>query len=285
MGTLRMASAAAIFTCMVSALAASAPTLALARTPKTGSAPAGHCEISSLPSFLDQGFGKEASSVADVVEVACEQGLAGAKVEVSSTELYDRCGHRLIWSSPYPYKPVKGPALKVKLDDYGNATAAVWGGPGCAEGESLISARLEEEPHLTVTASFLVLPPRPTEPGVEALRGSAVEDASHHSTATIFQIEFPAVFAEEYVSLTAPALERRCGAPPHLVWLGPDAKKLATGKESVLKVRLDNNGNAFVVVLAGASCAAGESLVLATLEEAPFTQYTTSFTILPPASH
>lgn len=80
-------------------------------------------------SFMDQGFGKEASSVADIIEVRCEPGFAGDKVELSSSELYARCGRRLTWSSPYPYKLVKGPAFKVKLDGYGNTTAAFWVGP------------------------------------------------------------------------------------------------------------------------------------------------------------
>ncbi len=281
---LRMVATTVTLALMVAALAAATPAVALGHRAHAPSTPEGNCEVTSVPSFLAQGFGKDASSVADVVQVRCEASLAGDKVELSSSELYSRCEHRLTWSAPNPYKPVKGPAYKVKLDAYGNATAAVFGGPGCSAGESLISARLEEAPNLTVTTMFTVDPSRPTEPGVTASPSSAIEDAGHHSVATIIQIEFPAVFAEQYVSVTAPALERRCGTSPRLVWLGPDAKKLATGKEAVLKLQLDNNGNAFVVVLAGAACAAGESLLVATLEEAPFTEYTTSFTILPPAS-
>lgn len=284
MGTLRMVATTATLAVMVSASAAFGPGTALGHGEHARSTPEEGCELTSVPSFPAQGFGKDASSVADVVQVRCELSLAGDKVELSSSELYNRCEHRLTWSAPYPYKPVKGTTFKVKLDAYGNATAAVFGGPGCAAGESLISAHLEEAPNLTVTTMFTVFPPSESAPGVTALLSSEVEDAGHHSVATIIQMEFPAVFAEQYVSVTAPALERRCGTSPRLVWLGPDAKKLATGKEAVLKVQLDNNGNAFVVVLAGAACAAGESLLLATLEEAPFTEYTTSFTILPPAS-
>ena len=47
-------------------------------------------------------------------------------------------------------------------------------------------------------------------------------------------------------------------------------------------VRLDNDGNAFAVVLGGGSCAAGSSLIEATLEQAPYTTYTGTFTIEPP---
>jgi hypothetical protein len=283
MRTLTLVATTAMLAVTVSTSAALAPSAALGRKARPRSTPAGACEVTTVPAFPAQGFGKDASSVADVVQVRCESNLAGDGVEVSSSELYNLCQHRLVWSAPYPFKPTKGSSFKVKLDAYGNATATLFGGPGCGAGESLISAHVEEA-NLTVTTMFTVIPARPTEPGMTAFPGSQVEDADHHSVATIIQIEFPPVFAEEYVSVTAPALERRCGTSPHLVWLGPEAKKLATGKEAVLKVQLDNDGNAFVVVMGGAACAVGESLLVATLEGAPFTEYTASFTILPPAS-
>ena len=45
---------------------------------------------------------------------------------------------------------------------------------------------------------------------------------------------------------------------------------------------LDNDGNAFAVLIGNASCAAGTSLIEASLENAPYTTYTTDFTIEPP---
>jgi hypothetical protein len=49
-----------------------------------------------------------------------------------------------------------------------------------------------------------------------------------------------------------------------------------------VEVELDNNGNAFVVALAGASCAAGTSTIEASLVGPPYTTYTNTFTILSP---
>ena len=45
---------------------------------------------------------------------------------------------------------------------------------------------------------------------------------------------------------------------------------------------LDNDGNAFVVVIGNSSCAAGDSMIEASLENAPYTTYTANFTIEPP---
>ena len=47
-------------------------------------------------------------------------------------------------------------------------------------------------------------------------------------------------------------------------------------------VQLDNDGNAFVVLIGNSSCAAGTSLIEASLVNAPYTTYTTDFTIEPP---
>jgi hypothetical protein len=46
-------------------------------------------------------------------------------------------------------------------------------------------------------------------------------------------------------------------------------------------VHLDNDGNAFAVLVGNASCAAGTSLIEASLENAPYTTHTTNFTIEP----
>jgi hypothetical protein len=158
----------------------------------------------------------------------------------------------------------------------------VWGGPSCAPGESLVSAHLEEAPYTTVTTSFSVLPGAETEPGVSATPASFTEDNITSSIATIVQVEFPSVYAEHYVNISAEQLYSRCQIKPHLVWVGPDEKVLAASAESVAKVKLDNSGNAFVVLLGGASCAAGTSDIEASLEQAPYTTYTTKFTIEPP---
>ena len=248
---------------------------------RSAAAEASPCIIHSLASFTDQGEFRESSSIADVVEVECQPVYSGLSVRVSSVELYDRCGRNLTWSVPYPYGALKGPSFSMKLDNDGNATAVLWGGPSCAAGESLISAHMESAPYSTVTTGFTVLPPRPSATGVSTAPSSEVEDEVTSSVATIVQVEFPPVYAERLVNINAEQLYARCGVEPHLVWVGPDANTLAEGTGSVT-VKLDNDGNAFVVALGGASCAAGTSEVEASLEQAPYTTVTTDFTILPP---
>lgn len=289
---MRMVAAASAILAVAGILAAVAPRMArgaraatprVARRARAASAESA-CEVGPLAPFVDQGAGKEARSVADIVDVSCEPLYAGASVQLSARELYARCEKKLAWSVPSPYaQPVRGDAFKVTLDEDANATVVFWAGPGCAPGEALISAHLEESPYSTVTTTFTILPPQETEPGMTALPNSAVE-STNRSAATILELEFPASDGGKYVSVTAPALERRCGAGPKVVWVGAGARLLSAGKESVDKVKLDSNGNAFVAVLAGASCETGESVIVATLEESPYTEYTTSFTLLPPTS-
>jgi uncharacterized repeat protein (TIGR01451 family) len=241
----------------------------------------GACVINSLPSFMDQGEFTTSSSVADVVEVECEPVYAEHTVHFSSQELFSRCQHHLVWSTPYPFKPQSGSGYTVTLDNDGNATAVIWAGPSCAAGESLVSAHMEQAPFTTVTTAFTVLPPRPTAPGVSATPKEEVENEETSSVATIVQVEFPPVYAEAYVNVDAEQLYSRCHLPPHLLWIGPGGEKLGEGG-TLSGVQLDNDGNAFVVLLGGGSCASGSSLIEASLEAAPYTTYTTSFTIQPP---
>jgi hypothetical protein len=271
---MKMLGATAVVASAVSALAVLIPGVAQPHTARAASSP--ECVVHSLPSFVESA---SSSSVADIVEVGCELAHAGQTVELSAKELYGKCLHRLKWSSPYPYAPVSGSSFKVKLDEFGNATAALWGGPSCAAGESLVSAHLESAPFTTFATSFTVQAPRETPQGVYATPSTQVEDSTHSSTATIVQVEVSPLIASGDVTITAPALPRRCTAAPHVTWVGPDAKALAKEKESVSKLKLDQVGNAFVVILSGPSCASGPSLIVATTEEAPYESFTTDFTI------
>jgi len=240
------------------------------------------CVVHSLPSFMDQGEFEESSSIADVVEVECQPVFAEHFVKVTATELFNRCAKKLSWSVPAPYAPVTGPSISLKLDNDGNAIAVAWGGPSCAAGESTISAHLEEAPYTTVVTGFTVLPPRPTPPGVSASPAKQVEYEENSSVATIVQVEFPPVYAEKFVSINASQLFARCQVAPKLLWVGPNEKVLATETEELTEVKLDNDGNAFVVLLGGESCAAGPSVIEASLEEAPYTTFETEFEVLPP---
>ena len=66
------------------------------------------------------------------------------------------------------------------------------------------------------------------------------------------------------------------------MWVGEGGDKIGEGRLDLDGVQLDNDGNAFVVMLGGGSCASGTSEIEASLESAPYTTYTTTFTILPP---
>jgi hypothetical protein len=269
---------------VVSMLAFASQCLA-ARSPATNepeSPTTAACVVHSLPSFTAQGEFGTASSIADVVEVECEPQFSGAKVRLSSEQLYSRCNHDLTWSAPYGSASVsESPSYQVTLDDDGGATAVLWGGPSCAAGESLISASLEEAPYETVTTSFAVQAPPPSATGVRALPSSEVEDDVYSSVGAIFEVEFPSVYAGRYVNINAAQLYDRCLVAPHLLWYGADHALIGEGEE-VSKLKLDNDGSVFVVVLGAASCASGESLIEASLEQTPYTTVTTTFTILPP---
>jgi hypothetical protein len=248
------------------------------------------CTIHSLGSFMDQGEFQSSSSVADVIEIECQAVYAEQRVTVSDNELFDRCERETSWASPpwFPKPPTEGPKTEeVVLDNDGNAIVVLWGGPSCAPGETLIAAHLDVAPFTTVATGFTVLPPRPTTPGVRTEPSEQVETEVGSEAATIVEVEFPPVFAEEKVNINASQLFDRCHGSPKLFWVGPNEEPLATTTgepfgEEVTGVRLDNDGNAFVVLLAGSSCAAGSSLIEASLENAPYTTYTTTFTIKPP---
>jgi hypothetical protein len=244
------------------------------------------CVVHALPaSFMDQGEFGSASSVADIVEVECEEVYAEHHVKISANELFNRCADKLYWTLPYPYKLQTGPDFEVELDNDGNATAIVFGGPSCAAGESLIAAHLTEAPFTTVSTGFTVLPPMPTKEGVFATPASKVEGEVNSDVATIVQVEFPPVFAEEPVNINASQLYARCHLEPKLLFVAMESggpRVVMEDSEETLGVNLDNDGNAFLVLIGAASCAPGSSLIEASLEHAPYTTYTTEFTIEPP---
>ena len=255
--------------------------------PKDASSEQTPCVIYTEPgSFMDQGEFGTASSIADIVSVECEPVYAEHYVTISANELYSACDKSLYWSEAAPFELSKSePSFTVRLDNDGNTGAVLWGGPSCAASQSLVAAHLDEAPYTTVTTSFTVLPPRPTTPGVTAEPGpptyeGAVEGEENSSAAAIIQVEANPVFAEEPVNVNAAQLASRCHKG-ELLWVGPEGKVIGSGPE-LEGLALDNDGNAFVVALGGESCAAGESMIEASLEYAPYTTWTTEFNILPP---
>ena len=69
-------------------------------------------------------------------------------------------------------------------------------------------------------------------------------------------------------------------APVNITWILPTGNIVKSGKS--VTTTLDNNGNAFVIALAGPSCASGNTLVQAELTGPPYTTLTTQFTVLSP---
>jgi hypothetical protein len=250
------------------------------------------CVVHALPShFMDQGEFDNSSSVADIIEVECEEVYAEKYVRISANELYSRCDKSLYWRTPYGHDEgankwgfVTGPSFSVELDNDGNATAIVLGGPSCAAGESLIAAHLEVPPFTTVTTPFRVDPPRPAEKlGVEATPESKIEGENYSDVATILQVEFDPVFAEEPVWVDFAQVYARCHRSPktEVITFSYGYPHVESYTESET-VYLDNDGNAFAVLVGNSSCAAGPSLIEASLENAPYTTETTTFTIDPP---
>ena len=244
------------------------------------------CTVASLPVFVDQGAANEASSIADIVEAHCDPVYAGSTVRIGDNELYDQCAKKLSWSAASAFAPASGPSYKATLDHEGNAIGALWGGPGCAPGDTLLAADLDAPPYMAAYTTFFVGGPEPTEPGLYALtpdgESSQVESEGTGAVATVLEVELPVAYAGDSVTIDAEALYDRCAVKTHFVAVGPDGK-VKTGSHGVFKkVQLDNDGNAFVVLLGGESCAAGASALSATLEAATALTVTSTFTVLAP---
>jgi hypothetical protein len=236
--------------------------------------------IRTPPPFVEAGFGPTESSVAGVIVVECRPVFSQDRVTITADELNSRCRGMLSWSTPPPARTGTGQSFDVFLDNDGGAEASFWGGPSCAAGTSLICAHLDAPPFTTVCKTFTIRPPQNTPPGVKAIPSTEVEDAVFSSVETVIYVEFPSVNAEQFVKINAQQLFARCAGG--ITWIGPDEIPGSPSTGPFTFVQLDNNGNAFVVAEAGVSCASGKSLIEASLTIAPFTSFTTTFTILSP---
>jgi hypothetical protein len=236
------------------------------------------CVVNASPNnFIESGEQTGHSSVAFIITVECAPTFAEQVVEIQTPQLFNACQSKLRWYSPTG-NTQPGQNFDVRLDDAGNATAVVVSGPSCAASQDLIEADLMVAPYTTVTAQVQISPPRDTQPGVWAFPASAVEDSVTSSVATIFSVEFPSVYAEHRVQISDAELYNSC-AGHSIIWVSPD---VVFGSARSATITLDNNGNAFVVALAGPSCAPGNTLVQAELTGPPYTTFTTQFTVLSP---
>jgi hypothetical protein len=242
------------------------------------------CVITPSPStFVETGLGATASSVAFVLQVECKAVFGEQTVEINAQQLSSACHGTLSWYSATATEGTApgtgvGETFNVVLDDDGNATAVVWGGPSCAATRDLITADLTVAPYTTVKTHVTIEAPVTTPTSLHAYPAQEVEDATTSSVATIFYAEFPSVYAENTVEFSDPQLYDRCTGG--ITWVGPDEVVLGTGKS--VTTTLDDNGNAWVVALAGPSCASGETLAQADLVGPTYKTLTTHFRVLSP---
>jgi hypothetical protein len=239
------------------------------------------CVVSASPSsFTESGLSPSASTVAFIITVECAPTFSEQAVEIRTPQLSNACQGQLMWYSATTTAVAgNGDTFDVRLDPDGNATLIVLGGPSCAASLDLIEADLTVAPFTTATTQVQIAAPTDTEPSVSALPASAVEDAITSSVATIFYVEFPSVYSEHQVEISDAELYDSCTGH-RITWILPNSTTFTYGKS--VTVTLDNNGNAFVVALAGPSCATGTSLVQAELVGPPYTTFTSQFTVLSP---
>ena len=237
------------------------------------------CAVSASPyKFIEAGLSPQPSMVAFIITVECAPTFSEQTVEIHTPQLSNACQGLLRWyNATTTAASGNGDTFDVTLDDDGNATAVVLGGPSCAASRDLIEADLTVAPYTTATTQVRIAPPVSTRPGVRAFPASEVEDATTSSVATIFYVEFPSVYAEQEVQISDAELFDRCAG--HITWILPNGT-FKYGKS--VTTTLDDNGNAFVVALAGPSCASGSTLVQADLTGPPYKTVTTQFTVRSP---
>jgi hypothetical protein len=243
-----------------------------------------NCVIKPAPSqFVETGLGASASSVAFILQVECKPVFGEQKVEINAQQLNNACHGTLSWYSPTGSDGTApgegtGESFNVYLDNDGNATAVVWGGPSCAASYDLVTADLTVAPYTTVKTHVKILPPVTTTTSLHVYPYAEVEDATTSSVDAIFYAEYPSVYAEGEVEFSDAQLYDRCTGG--ITWVGPDEVVLGTGKS--VTTTLDDNGNAFVVALAGPSCASGSTLAQVDLVNPTYRTLTTNFSVLSP---
>lgn len=222
------------------------------------------------------------SSIAAVIEVEANPVFAEDTVTLESSQLFNHCAHLLTWNTDnnvaWNSSISVSDSTTVTLDDDGTALATVEGGPSCAAGKALVVADLNAAPYYTAKTRFTIKPPQDTPVGITAMPSSLVEDDAS-DVATVVQVEFPSVYAESWVDITSSQLYNHCD---HLLTWEPVGNNGTVTTGDSTTVQLDDNGNALAIVYGGPSCAAGKSLIVADLENAPYRTLTTKFTILSP---
>jgi hypothetical protein len=236
------------------------------------------------------------SEVYAVLQVETNYAFAGDLVSLSSSQLEASCGGTITFETLQGGMPATQPTqnpttntdnIQVYLDDDGNATVLV-SGIDCAPGSSVIEADLAVAPYYTALATLWAQPPVVTAPGLVGYPNDEVEtgdtDASGFSDVyTVFYVETDAVYAEQKVEISSAQLEGRCGQGWR--WEPGNGGTAINGKgvntNAPAWTYLDDDGNA-VFVFKGASCAAGDSQVIADVLAGTHQTYTFDYTIAAP---
>jgi hypothetical protein len=261
----------------------------------TGGATPGPMTIQIDPDPLVE---TSSSAIAVVIQVETSPSLAGATVDVTSSQLEATCSEFTgvvqtgSTMGSYLYDAFLSPlVVPLVLDDDGNAAFALFG-QECSPGSSIVEASLTTAPYYTAVATLTAEPPAVTPAGVfgfpsssGAVTGGEVETGSSTIYA-VFYIETDPVYAEQTAELSATQLADRCQTVN--AWTGFPSGGLViyatvgyNGLYTSFPVPIDDDGNA-VVIFAGSDCAAGSSVVTADVLAGTHPTYTTTFNVLPP---
>lgn len=245
----------------------------------SGAAAAPTCLVQGSPSTsVESGTGPTVGSVAFVLQVECNPEDRGDKVELASNALNSACFSTLSWDSPAGSPTVgTGSTYDMTLDADGNASAAVWGGPDCSASDDEVTATLTVAPFTEASTHVTIAAPSTQPPGLHAFPASSFVD----SVQSVFYASFPASDSGQTVEFSDDQLFVRCGG--NITWVGADEVVLGSNVSAV-DTTLDDDGNAFVVPLAGPGCVAGMANAEVDLS-APFTTFTAPFSVgLPPSA-
>lgn len=141
-------------------------------------------------------------------------------------------------------------------------------------------------PDIPLLASSHVLAPRPdvlqlAESFVAVLtENNAAQESENGVVVTLVEVAFPVELAGDTVEINDRQLYAKCKVAPGVVWLTPEEALIAIGP-AVQGVTLNEEGEAFVLLVGDASCQTGRTLIEASLEEAPYQSVITEFTVLP----
>jgi len=253
----------------------------------TGGAPANiYVSVSPNP-LIETGQ----SEVHAIVQVETSPSFAGDPVFIYSQQLVNSCepGSVFFYSSASGTLSVPSPdSITVVLDDDGNAAVEL-SGSDCAPGSSVLEADLVKSPYYTATTTLVANPPVPTTAGVTGYPNPEVETgdtttgpngpSGNSDVYAVFYVEESPVYAETPVEISSTQLEDRCGLGA--LW---SAGNGGTGSATGASTLLDDDGNA-VFIFEGASCAAGDSTVIADVEGGTGDTFVTNYTVSPPAPY